>query len=151
MNDSSDNDNDNEGDGIMSRYNNNENSIAINVADGINTSTIDDDDVDVGMFNLDNNDIQENNNISSPTTPGTNAAISDLVGTSRPRSAKRLSPGETTARKKKAVQGATKIKLGCRVHTMRKQIFHILNQQQKECLKGFKDTYRLYGTVVSGN
>ena len=26
-----------------------------------------------------------------------------------------------------------------------------MSQQQKECLKGFKDTYRLYGTIQSGN
>jgi hypothetical protein len=60
-------------------------------------------------------------------------------------------PGTTTARQTKKSLSTTKIKIGCRVYTKRKEIFHILaNDEQRSALQGFRDDYRLYGTVVSG-
>jgi hypothetical protein len=70
----------------------------------------------------------------------------------RTTKAKRKSPpGTTTARHSKKSMSSTKIKLNCRVYTQRKEIWHILaDDDQRLALRGFRDDYKLYGTVASG-
>lgn len=96
---------------------------------------------------------------SSPTAASTVNAVSTTttttVATTTPRSniiAKRKSPpGTTTARQKKKTKASTKIKIGCRVYSTRKSLYHIVKDEQREAMKDFQDNYKVFGTVKSGN
>jgi hypothetical protein len=68
------------------------------------------------------------------------------------KSPKRKSPpGTTTARQKKKPKAQTKIKVRGRDYTTRKSIIHLVKEDaQRAALKDFKDSHRLYGTVIRG-
>ena len=105
--------------------------------------------------------------IVRPTDPGDVAAVQQAAGVatavemavaedtpgSRTRGAKRKSPkGTTTARALKKSKDQTKMKVGCRVYSQRKNLFLCgrCSDKQKDMMVELPNNFRLYGTVASG-
>jgi hypothetical protein len=82
----------------------------------------------------------------------TAAASSSTPTASQVAIGKRKSPpGTTTARHKKKTKASTKIKIGCRVYSTRKSLYHVVKEGQRESMKDFPDNFKVFGTVKSGN
>jgi hypothetical protein len=93
------------------------------------------------------------NSNSSQRSPAAASATTSTTPTSAgAATAKRKSsPGTTTARHKKKTKASTKIKIGCRVYSTRKSLYHIVKEEQRKSMKDFADNYKVFGTVRSGN